>query len=111
MLSKCASPACSTPFRYLHEGKLYLIDRRAASAGRKPRADLRYAGNSRTLEYVWLCSSCCRNLTIQVNDDHGVRVVRRRETQNGSIEAFLKEGCNVELEDMPNSGTDWPLSA
>src|SRR5580700_4119822 len=78
MLSKCASPGCSTPFRYLHEGKLYLIDRKAASAGRKPPADLRYARKSRGLEYVWLCSSCCSDLTIQVDDDHGVRVVRKR---------------------------------
>jgi hypothetical protein len=86
MLSKCASPGCSTAFRYLHEGKLYLIDRKAASAGRKPPADLRYARKSRGLEYVWLCSSCCSDLTIQVDDDHGVRVVRKREGQNGSIQ-------------------------
>ena len=85
MLSKCASPGCSTPFRYLHEGKLYLIDRKAASAGRKPPADLRYARKSCGLEYVWLCSSCCSDLTIQVDDDHGVRVVRKREAQNVSI--------------------------
>jgi hypothetical protein len=86
MLSKCARPGCSTPFRYLHEGKLYLIDRKAASAGRKSPADLKYAGKSRPLEYVWLCSSCCSDLTIQVDDDHGVRVVRKREAQNGSIQ-------------------------
>ncbi len=59
MLSKCANPACSTTFRYLHEGKLYLIDTKAF-AGRKPPADLKYAGKASTLEYVWLCSSCCR---------------------------------------------------
>jgi len=86
MLSKCSSPGCSTPFRYLHEGKLYLIDRKAASAGRKPPADLRYARKSLALEYVWLCSSCCRDLTIRVDDDHGVRVVGKREAQNGSIQ-------------------------
>jgi len=62
MLSKCASPSCSTPFRYLHEGKLYLIGRKPASGGRTPPADFKYSGNSRALEYVWLCSSCCRDL-------------------------------------------------
>jgi hypothetical protein len=25
MLSKCANPSCPTTFRYLHEGKLYVI--------------------------------------------------------------------------------------
>jgi len=83
MLSKCASPACSTTFRYLHEGKLYLIDSKAL-ARCKPPADLKYAGKPGTLEYVWLCSSCCRELTIQVDRDLGVRVVRKREIQNGS---------------------------
>ncbi len=27
--------------------------------------DLKYAGKSRTLEYVWLCSLCCRDMTIE----------------------------------------------
>jgi hypothetical protein len=27
MLSKCANPTCPTTFRYLHEGRLYVIDR------------------------------------------------------------------------------------
>jgi hypothetical protein len=73
MLSKCASPSCSTPFRYLHKGKLYLIGRKPASGGRTPPADFKYSGNSRALEYVWLCSSCCRDLTIQVDDEYAVR--------------------------------------
>ena len=85
MLSKCASPDCCNPFRYLHEGRLYLIDYRAASARRNPPIDLKYAAGSSALEYVWLCSSCCRILTIQLDDDHGVRVVRR-EAQDGGFE-------------------------
>jgi len=40
MLSKCASPVCSTTFRYLHEGKLFLIDSNTASEGRKRPAHL-----------------------------------------------------------------------
>jgi len=103
MLSKCASPGCSTPFRYLHEGKLYLIDRNAASVGCKLPGDLRYARKSRGLEYVWLCSSCCSDLTIQVDDDHGVRVVRKREAQNGSTQTgpsmqLKQRGVYVERE-------------
>jgi len=39
MVSKCASSSCSTLFRYLHEGKLYLIDRKVAAAGRKQPPD------------------------------------------------------------------------
>ncbi len=82
MLSKCASPACPTPFRYLHEGKLYLIESKAALAGRKLRAHANFANESRALEFVWLCSSCCCEMTIQ-NDDHGVRVVRKMRDPEG----------------------------
>jgi hypothetical protein len=50
MLSKCANPACSTTFRYLHEGRLYLIDPTEALAGHKPRC----SSKSGPLEYAWL---------------------------------------------------------
>ena len=87
MLSKCASPSCSTPFRYLHEGKLYLIGRKPASGGRTPPADFKYSGNFRALEYVWLCSSCCCDLTIQVDDEswsEGGSQARSAERQHPS---------------------------
>ena len=113
MLSKCASPGCSTPFRYLHEGKLYLIDRNAASVGCKLSGDLRYARKSRGLEYFWLCSSCCSDLTIQVDDDHGVRVVRKREAQNGSIQTgpsmqLKQRGAYVRQAQAPSYRRDSP---
>ena len=77
MLSKCANPSCSTTFRYLHEGKLYLIPPMQAQASHKPRC------SSRTprLEYAWLCSSCSLDLTIQTDDDFGMRVVRKCEAK------------------------------
>jgi hypothetical protein len=84
MLSKCANPDCSTVFRYLHEGKLYVIPSTTAPSVRRPSPDLKYAGKSRTLEYVWLCSLCCRDMTIEAYDGGAIRVVRKREIQNGS---------------------------
>jgi hypothetical protein len=87
MLSKCASPACSNPFRYLHEGKLYLIESKAS--GRKPLPDAKFASTSRALEFAWLCSSCCRYMTIQ-NDDHGIRVVHKHEIRSSSEHLFLR---------------------
>lgn len=64
MLSKCANPACSNSFRYFREGKLYLIDSRARSS------------ESRVLEYFWLCSGCCREMTIEIDHGHAVTVFR-----------------------------------
>jgi hypothetical protein len=50
MLSKCADPACSTTFRYLSEGKLYLIDSKEVLARHGARAELKYSGKSRSYE-------------------------------------------------------------
>ncbi len=89
MLSKCASPACSNPFRYLHEGKLYLIESKSSSGGRELPAEAKLASRSRALEFAWLCSSCCRYMTIQ-NDDHGMRVVHKHEIGNTYGQMFLR---------------------
>lgn len=66
MLSKCANPACSNTFRYFREGKLYLIDSKAQP------------GKSHVLEYFWLCSVCCQEMTIQIDGDHAVTVFRKQ---------------------------------
>ena len=63
MLSKCANPACSQPFRYLRDGKLFEIESHvgsdtAAGGERKP---------SRRVEFFWLCGQCATELTV-IND-------------------------------------------
>jgi hypothetical protein len=73
MLSKCANPSCLTLFRYLHEGKLYVIGPKEAVARQKPRC----SAKSAQIEYAWLCSSCCLYLTIQIDEEFGTRVVRK----------------------------------
>ena len=78
MLSKCANPTCRTLFRYLHEGKLYVIGPEEALARHKPRCSTR----SGQIEYAWLCSSCCLHLTIQIDEEFGTRVVRKFEPGN-----------------------------
>ena len=85
MLSKCASPESSNIFRYLHEGKLYLIDSKAAFARRKRPANAPYERNP-VFEYVWLCSSCCLHFTILADPDFGISVVRKATAQNSAFE-------------------------
>ncbi|MGA3091012.1 MAG: hypothetical protein ABSD75_20590 [Terriglobales bacterium] len=84
MLSKCANPACSATFRYLGEGKLYLIDSRAALAQHRLPAELKYAGKSCTYEYLWLCTSCCQHMTIQIDLDLEVKVARKQGIRDDS---------------------------
>jgi hypothetical protein len=58
VLSKCANPECSEQFRYLHQGKLFLII---------PTPNVR-ADASGSLSFLyerfWLCDSCSKNLTL-----------------------------------------------
>jgi len=77
MLSKCANPHCRSLFRYLHEGRLYVIGPKDALGRHKPTC------RSGQMEYAWLCSSCSRYLTIEVDEEFGTRVIRKRETRNG----------------------------
>jgi hypothetical protein len=81
MLSKCANPACSATFHYFHEGKLFVIESGIDSQAMRPRPDPdnpEYKGRPHTFQYFWLCSSCCRAMTIQSDGDHGVAILRKR---------------------------------
>jgi hypothetical protein len=79
MLAKCANPVCPATFHYLHEGKLFAIESKADSLKRGPPADPEYMGKSNTPQYFWLCSSCCRAMTLQPDGDHGINLVREEK--------------------------------
>ena len=69
MLSKCANPACSRPFRYLREGKLFEIDSTQMEepvSGKKP---------VRRVEFFWLCGDCSAELTVINDQEKGVITV------------------------------------
>jgi hypothetical protein len=61
MLSKCANPACHASFRRLTEGKLFQVE--TCYPGLPEAADGKRNAQRHT-EYYWLCSDCCRNLTL-----------------------------------------------
>ena len=58
MLSKCANPACSAQFKYLHQGKLFTLS---------PTPNLQSCKHG-SLEFLyerfWLCDSCCKAMTV-----------------------------------------------
>lgn len=81
MLSKCANPNCSNTFRYLHEGKLYLIGSRPEKARRNDLS--RHTGEPRPPAYAWLCSSCCRYMAIRFDQEVGAVVIgKSKPVQN-----------------------------
>ena len=62
MVSKCANPACSAPFIYLRDGRLFRVEIDAGdpqpASERKP---------SRRVEHFWLCGPCSLLFTLTVD--------------------------------------------
>ena len=58
MIAKCANPACSRAFRYLHEGRLFAIERYDTTA-RDGNHESEFASSPYVLEFYWLCNDCC----------------------------------------------------
>jgi len=58
MLAKCANPECSEVFRYLHEGKIFLLSP-------TPEVEI-VAGNAHPSLYerFWLCDKCSKQMTV-----------------------------------------------
>ena len=57
MLSKCANPECSEVFRYLHQGKIFLLS---------PTPNVQAAAvlNPSLYERFWLCTKCSKQMTL-----------------------------------------------
>ena len=53
---------------------------RETLAGHKARC----SSKSGQLEYAWLCSTCSLYLTIQIDEEFGMRLVRKLDAKNGS---------------------------
>jgi hypothetical protein len=86
MVSKCANPACPTPFHYLREGKIFRVEVEATPppesqqngdipnrnkspfiiAARKPMLKL---------EHFWLCGRCSQSMSLLFDKDNGVSVI------------------------------------
>jgi len=57
MVSKCANPACSARFHYLHEGKIFKLETGAAESDAS-------AASPQQVEFFWLCAECCKTLEV-----------------------------------------------
>jgi hypothetical protein len=60
MVSKCANPACSAPFLYLHQGRLFRFEARSQSN----EIGEMTSGLHRKVEFVWLCQECSGKFTV-----------------------------------------------
>lgn len=58
MLSKCANPECSNQFRYLRQGKIFVLS---------PTPELEELGIGALASFherFWLCERCCKEMQI-----------------------------------------------
>lgn len=71
MLSKCLNSSCTTPFRYLHDGRIYLLE--IPGTG----------GSGFRREYFWLCAACCARLRVVLKNGTGTVEHRFPELPSG----------------------------
>jgi hypothetical protein len=70
MLSKCLNSACSKPFRYFRDGRIFNLETKFSTTG---------PGHARRREYFWLCGPC--STTMKVTLRNGTPFVEQRFLQ------------------------------
>ena len=77
MLHKCANPDCSSLFRSLSHGKLFLLDNdiAATGAGDEATSAIRRGRPGRHRERYWLCDGCSSLLTLTFENGRGMVTV------------------------------------
>jgi hypothetical protein len=75
MISKCANPACTAHFLYLHEGKLFRVLRGSEEAlAPQMGVDPTVRKHVQRVEFFWLCSNCSTRMTVRYEKGVGVVV-------------------------------------
>jgi hypothetical protein len=64
MVSKCANPKCSARMKYLHEGRLFIVQTRSSARYWSNDSGSFSAPPGNQIEYYWLCDSCADQMTI-----------------------------------------------
>jgi hypothetical protein len=75
MLSKCANPACTTPFHYLRDGKLFQIDTLVGGSPSDGLGLVTEPKHPRRIEFFWLCAECATTMTLAFQRGKGVVMV------------------------------------
>jgi hypothetical protein len=68
MLGKCANPSCSTPFRYLRDGRLFRLEADPRFRNAKPNK----------LEFFWLCDGCSPRMSLRISEGGNVLPIQLR---------------------------------
>jgi hypothetical protein len=77
MLSKCTNPSCSHKFRYLHQGKLFLL--KSSNNEDTSSSRLNFAGRVDGIQYAWLCDKCATQYELALDREDKVKIRTRYE--------------------------------
>jgi hypothetical protein len=87
MVSKCANPECSAPFRYLRFGKLFRVEmQRDPSVSQALEPMFAPQKSARRAHFFWLCDGCSSKVKL-VLGKNGIAMeplVRTRAASAGS---------------------------
>jgi len=86
MVAKCANPSCDHQFRYLHRGRLFLVDQPPFT----PESEADFHDEVQRSEYFWLCESCCQTMTI-TSDKSGHAVIALRAHAMEALENVVAD--------------------
>jgi hypothetical protein len=75
MISTCANPSCSTPLRYLRDGRIYQFEVRSCSTSSTGTKDPAGKKAVRQVCHFWLCGECSSQLTLVLDQLTGVKVI------------------------------------
>ena len=85
MVSKCANPECSTPFRYFHQGKLFRIETAGVPDRRRSMGGDHVSPKPlRRVVFYWLCPECVEKLTLAFDKETGVTVRPRNSAASAA---------------------------
>lgn len=75
LLSKCCNPSCSAAFRYLHDGKVFVLENDPAANLHRPKRP----------EYFWLCHDCSSKMTLRLGASHTVEAILLSPATHGRL--------------------------
>ena len=82
MLSKCANPVCTAPFRKLGDGKLFAFESAAIAPSGEPGSSRKGAQSP---VVFWLCKCCSLSFTVQLDVAGELMLLRVADGVRGTI--------------------------
>ena len=75
MVGTCANPSCLHRFRYLHDGRLFVLRSPVRTGQSSPILDSELSRDPCATQWFWLCEECSRRMELVCTPEHRVAVI------------------------------------